>query len=150
MASRAARTEKNPFGGSEPVADEHGDERPVGEEKPETVYGSAEEFLHDQLLPCYLRDVDGKKAIWCANWYLHPEAISRITALWRAWEALRLEADTGMSIWWIQHADPTMYVLLSTDGPFFNCAGSHRAPKPMHYELAPAGWFPDERLDTSR
>lgn len=40
---------------------------PAGEEQktPELVYGSAEEFLHEQLLPTYVRDVDGRAAKWC-------------------------------------------------------------------------------------
>ena len=41
---------------------------------PGLVYGSAEEFLHEQLLPTYVRDVDGRAAKWCIEWYFHPEA----------------------------------------------------------------------------
>jgi hypothetical protein len=57
-----------------------------GQKPPELVYGSAEEFLHEQLLPTYVRDVDGRAAKWCIEWYFHPEALSRVEALWRAWE----------------------------------------------------------------
>jgi hypothetical protein len=32
------------------------------EQKPPVVSGSAEEFLHEQLLPTYVRDVDGRSA----------------------------------------------------------------------------------------
>ena len=32
------------------------------EKEPELVYGSAEEFLHEQLLPTYVRSVTGKSA----------------------------------------------------------------------------------------
>lgn len=56
---------------------------------PELVYGSAEGFLHEQLLPTYVRDVDGRAAKWCIEWYYHAEAVSRAKALWRAWEHLR-------------------------------------------------------------
>ena len=31
----------------------------------ELVYGTAEEFLHEQLLPTYVRSVTGKTAKWC-------------------------------------------------------------------------------------
>jgi hypothetical protein len=38
-------------------------DKPAEEQKPaELVYGSAEEFLHEQLLPTYVRDVDGRAA----------------------------------------------------------------------------------------
>lgn len=114
---------------------------------PPLIYGSAEEFLHAQLLPSYIRNVRGKQMRWCSRWYLHPETITRITALWRAWEKLRLEAGTGSSDWWLQHADPHMRVLLDPEGPFFNCGDGHSAPKPMEAEMAPTGWFPDERDD---
>ncbi len=116
---------------------------------PALVYGSAEEFLHEQLLPSYKRK-QGKQTRWCKRWYLHPEAISRVTAMWRSWEKLRLEAGTGASDWWLHHADPHLRVLLDPEsGPFFNCDGEHAAPKPFIAEYAPFGWFPDERLDPS-
>ncbi|WP_353710631.1 DUF4913 domain-containing protein [Arthrobacter sp. K5] len=44
-----------------------------------------------------------------------------LEALWRAWEFLRLEGTAGMSVWWSDHADHHMSVLLSTDGPFKGC-----------------------------
>lgn len=67
------------------------------------VHGSAEEFLHEQLLPA--RDVDGRAAKWCLEWYFHPEAVSRIEALWHEWEHLRLDGATGISVWFKDHAD---------------------------------------------
>jgi hypothetical protein len=71
------------------------------------TYGPAEQFLHEQLLPSYIRK-QGQQARWCKHWYLHAEAISRVTAMWRSWEKLRLEAGTGASDWWLHHADPHM------------------------------------------
>lgn len=86
---------------------------PAEEQKPaQLVYGSAEEFLHEQLLPTYVRDVDGRAAKWCIEWYYHPEAVTRVEALWRAWEHLRLDGATGISVWFKDHADHHMSVLL--------------------------------------
>lgn len=124
-------------------------QQPAPDAPPPLVYGSAEEFLHEQLLPTYIRNVRGKQARWCTRWYLHAEAISRVTAMWRSWEKLRLEAGTGASDWWLHHADPHMRVLLDPEGPFFNCGDGHSAPKVLDVEVAPKGWFPDERLDPS-
>lgn len=121
----------------------------ASDELPPLVYGSAEEFLHEQLLPTYVRNVRGKQMRWCGRWFLHPEAIARITSLWRSWEKLRLEAGTGSSDWWLHHADPHMRVLLDPEGPFFNCGEGHCAPKALEAEFAPSGWFPDERLDNA-
>lgn len=41
------------------------------EKAPELVYGTAEEFLYEQLLPTYVRSVSGKTAKWCIEWYFH-------------------------------------------------------------------------------
>lgn len=60
----------------------------------------SKEFLHEQLLPTYVRSVHGKSAKGCIEWYFHPEAVSRIAVLWRSWEHLRLDPSTGMSVWW--------------------------------------------------
>ncbi|HEY1156487.1 MAG TPA: DUF4913 domain-containing protein, partial [Arthrobacter sp.] len=96
-----------------PAPDEEDTRAGSGQEQkpPELVYGSAEEFLHEQLLPTYVRDVDGRAAKWCLEWYFHPEAVSRVEALWRAWEHLRLDGATGISVWFRDHADHHMNVL---------------------------------------
>jgi hypothetical protein len=47
------------------------------------MFGSAEEFLHEQLLLTYVRDPDDHSAEWCLEWCFHPEAVSRVEALWR-------------------------------------------------------------------
>lgn len=116
------------------------------EKAPELVYGSAEEFLHEQLLPTYARSITGESAKWCIEWYFHPEAVSRIAALWRAWEHLRLDPATGMSIWWKEHADHHMRVLLHPQGPFYSCdMKEHREPELLEPKKAPDGWFQDLR-----
>ena len=51
--------------------DETGANSRQEQKPPELVYGSAEEFLHEQLLPTYVRDVDGRSAKWCIEWYFH-------------------------------------------------------------------------------
>lgn len=120
-----------------------------GQEKPaKLVYGSAEEFLHEQLLPTYVRDIDGRALTWCAQWYFHPEAIDRIESLWRAWENLRLDAATGLSIWYKDHADHHMAILMNPRGPFYQCdKHTHREPQMLELEKAPPGWFVDDRID---
>lgn len=121
----------------------------TAEKAPGLVYGSAEEFLHEQLLPTYVRSVTGKRLKWCNEWYFHPEAVSRVAALWRSWEHLRLDPATGMSVWWRDHADHHMGVLLNPEGPFYNCdMNEHRDPDHLEPRKAPAGWFPDERRET--
>ncbi|WP_370460793.1 DUF4913 domain-containing protein [Pseudarthrobacter sp. GA104] len=54
----------------------------------------------------------GGDVTWCPRWWNRPEAISRLEALWRAWEHLRLDGATGMTVWWRDHATHHMGILL--------------------------------------
>ncbi len=76
---------------------------------------------------------------WCPRWWAHPEAISRLYALWRAWETLRIsDPQTGMSIWWRDHLDPHLAALAAEYGPFSRCSpGKHTEPRPLPVEQAP-------------
>jgi len=99
-------------------------------------------FVREYLSPMYRRSLSGQGATWCPEWWKHAEGITRLEALWRAWEYLRLDAHTGMSVWLRDHADHHMAVLLSTDGPFKGCKpdahGERLKPLPL---IAP----PDDR-----
>jgi hypothetical protein len=128
----------------EPAADEEDEERP-----PELVYGSVDEFVREYLRHVYRR-ATSEQRVWAARWWEYDEAVIRLEALWRAWEHLRLDPSTGMSVWWRDHADHHMAVLMDPEGPF---AASDRygdengADKgaPLPYEAPPAGLFPDVR-----
>jgi hypothetical protein len=62
-------------------------------------------------------------------------------------EHLRLDGATGMSMWWPDHADHHMRILMDPQGPFHNCGKSaHRDPAHLQPKKAPVGWFPDVRL----
>lgn len=127
----------------EPAADED-EERP-----PELVYGSVDEFVREYLRHVYRRATSDQR-VWAARWWEYDEAVIRLEALWRAWEHLRLDPSTGMSVWWRDHADHHMAVLMDPEGPF--AAANHyddenEADKgaPLPYEAPPAGLFPDVR-----
>jgi hypothetical protein len=122
------------------------------ENPPTTVFGSTEEFVRVRLAPGYRRDVvDNREIRWCPQWWRHEEAISRLEALWRTWEHFRRDPTTGMSVWWRDHADHHMSVLMSSDGPFSKCSAAHghhtadNAIAPLPTDPAPAGMFPDTR-----
>ena len=115
---------------------------------PELVYGSAEEFLHEQLLPTYVRDVDGRAAKWCIEWYFHPEAVSRVEALWRAWEHLRLDGATGISVWWQRPRRPPHERAPGPTRPVLQMrhAKNTATPNTWNQKRHPNGWFPDVRV----
>jgi hypothetical protein len=141
-----------------PGVDGRGQDAGTGGDAPATpLYPNVAAFVDD-----YLRRVVERRVVtgasagvhWCAQWWAHPEALSRIYALWRAWEALRVtDAAFGMSVWWRDHLDPHLTQLTSEYGPFGRCqpAGDgrparHHEPQPLPTEPMPHGvlaQFPD-------
>ncbi|MCD2444371.1 DUF4913 domain-containing protein [Agromyces sp. SYSU K20354] len=122
----------------------------AAEASPELYYGSVDEFVRTYLRFVYKRRVGTKEFVWAADWWRYDEAVIRLEALWRAWEHLRLDPATGMSVWFRDHADHHMSVLLSETGPFGAAEGLHdvRPQKgdPLPYTDPPEGMFPDVRV----
>ncbi|SDS71756.1 DUF4913 domain-containing protein [Microlunatus soli] len=123
------------------------DEEP--EEEIELQFGSVDEFVRDYLRHMYKRRIDGRNRVWSARWWEVGEAIVRLEALWRSWEYLRQDPSTGMSVWWRDHADYHLAILLSPDGPFAETAdepeNTNRRGDPLPYLPPPEGLFADVR-----
>jgi hypothetical protein len=121
------------------VSDGSADERPdvdddeesaASAETPELCFASMLDWFEGWLRPMYRRSTHGDQRDWCAEWWEHEEAVSRLDALWRAWETLRLDPGTGLSVWWRDHADHHMAALLDPDGPFKQCGEEHQGNAP--------------------
>jgi hypothetical protein len=112
-------------------------------------YGSVDEFVREYLRNVYRRRIDGRHRCWAGRWWEYDEAVIRLEALWRSWENLRLDAATGMSVWWRDHADHHMAVLMDPDGPFAAATeGEENLSKrgaPLPYVAPPGGMFSDVR-----
>lgn len=121
------------------------------EEEPSLYFGSVDEFFRGYLRPNYRRRVDGNNTLWARDWWKYAEAVARLDALWRAWEHLRLDPQTGMSVWFRDHAEHHMAVLLSPSGPFAGIGTGkdreHTNEKGdmLPYLEPPEGLFPDVR-----
>lgn len=113
-------------------------------------YGSVDEFVREYLRNVYRRRIDGRHRCWAGEWWRYDEAVIRLEALWRAWEHLRQDPATGMSVWWRDHADHHMAILMDPDGPFSEAtegdANMCKRGAPLPYVAPPAGLFPDVRL----
>jgi hypothetical protein len=140
-----------PAGGSQPAP---GQDTPVDgntvDEAPTLYYGSVDQFVREYLIYVYRRRISGRGQgrVWAAQWWRYEEAVIRLEALWRAWEHLRLDPTTGMSVWWRDHADHHMAMLLDPDGPFAGVDGEQNANQrgePLPYQPPPPGLFPDVR-----
>lgn len=129
-------------------------EEPTDDE-PTLYFGSVDEFVRHYLLPNYRRRVDGQRVVWAAEWWKYSEAVARLDALWRAWEHLRQDAQTGMSVWFRDHAEHHMSVLLSSSGPFAaagegtNRENTNEKGEQLPYIAPPEGLFPDIREEGS-
>lgn len=122
----------------------------AAEAPPTLYYGSVDEFVREYLRHVYRRRIDGRNRVWAARWWEHDEAVVRLEGLWRAWEHLRLDPSTGMSVWLRDHADYHMAVLMDPDGPFHAVdveANENKSRKgdPLPYLPPPTGLFPDVR-----
>ncbi|MDF9878465.1 DUF4913 domain-containing protein [Cellulosimicrobium cellulans] len=140
------------------LADASDHARPIAVEQadhedgaPTLYYGSVDEFVREYLRHAYRRHIAGRgeHRVWAAEWWKYDEAVIRLEALWRAWEHLRQDPATGMSVWWRDHADHHMAVLLDPqNGPFGPLDGEQdrNVPgAPLPYAVPPEGMFPDVR-----
>ena len=115
--------------------------------QPELIFPDLPAFVSEYLVHHYARPVQAgaydKEFTWCSSWWAHTEASSRLNALWRAWEALRLDETMGLADWWNNYADPTMRVLFAPKGPFQGCtAESHKPANPsLPVVAAPEGLY---------
>lgn len=108
---------------------------------PEPMYDSVEAWVTGLFLPMFRRPLGGEFR-WCRQWWQHAEAITRLTALWHSWEALRLEPGTGMAVWLRDHLDHQLTVLLGRGGPFAQCSeDEHIEPREARADHAPPGWW---------
>lgn len=127
-------------------------EQPANEDgAPALYYGSVDEFVREYLRHVYRRHIAGRgeHRVWAAEWWKYDEAVIRLEALWRAWEHLRQDPATGMSVWWRDHADHHMAILLDPqNGPFGPVDGGHDRNTPggpLPYAAPPESMFPDVR-----
>ena len=91
------------------------------------VYSSVTAWVDRYFRVIFSRTVGGEIR-WCVQWKEHPEAITRLEALWRSWEALRLDPNLGIATWLTNYLDPQLAALLSRSGTFAQCSqGRHTA-----------------------
>jgi len=126
---------------SVPETDLDGPAETAESETPEPVYAALEDWLTGYFLPMFRRTLGGEYR-WCHQWWQHGEAISRLTALWHAWEVLRLRPGTGIATWYRDHLDHQLPILMGARGPFYQCSETtHREPRQAEAAPAPAEWW---------
>ena len=107
----------------------------------EPVYLAVQDWVTDYYVPMFRRTLGGEFR-WCAQWWQHGEAISRLSALWHAWEALRLQPGTGIATWYRDHLDHQLPILMGARGPFYQCSETaHREPREAVAMPSPGEWW---------
>jgi Domain of unknown function (DUF4913) len=103
-------------------------------------------FVSGFLVKVYARKFREQDSFkWCPQWFHHAEAVCRLEALWKVFEALRNDPGTGASAWWRDHADPCMTALTAPDGAFAKCGPDrHQAPPELPTDDPPPGLFTHE------
>lgn len=110
---------------------------------PKPVYANADAWVRELFInlsefkmATHSGRTDGRR--WCARWWAHPYALDRLEALWRAWEALRLDPGTGLSVWYRDHFTQAIDELMAAEGPFHRCGpDGHNALPPLDVVPAP-------------
>ncbi|WP_245673698.1 DUF4913 domain-containing protein [Nocardia lijiangensis] len=124
------------------------------EQQQQMIYTNVVEFVENYLSLVYRRQVtDISETVWCPEWWKHAEAVARLDALWRAWEHYRLEPSTGLSIWFLDHADPHMTKLFDPRGPFKYCSvrnGHKDMLNPLPLKSPAQGMFGDPTIGDFR
>ena len=107
----------------------------------EPVYTALEDWVIEYFLPMFRRTLGGEYR-WCAQWWKHDEAVSRLKSLWHSWEVLRLQPGTGIGIWYRDYLDHQLPILMGARGPFYQCnEATHREPHEAAADPAPNGWW---------
>lgn len=106
------------------------------EEPPALRFASLPLFVTYYVLPNWVHRMgEAYGGSWCSRWWEHPEAVTRLEAVWEAFEVMRLQPPPSLSTWLRDHFDPHMRALTLPYGPFYRCAAEdHRTV----HELVPA------------
>lgn len=105
-----------------PVKPEEPAEEKADAPPPELQFENAIDWFDRWCRHVYRRKLPGRgqSPSWREDWWRDPEARARIDSIWRAWEKLRLDPATGMSVWFKDHGDYHMGVLMGEGGPFIS------------------------------
>lgn len=113
-----------------------------------TVYAFVAEYV--VVIYAYEITKQDTRVRWCDLWWEHPEALARLEACWKAFEVLRRDPGTGMSVWFRDHADPCMDRLLADSGPFSRCLPDHQHNiRPRLTMATPPAWLTEHSGSTA-
>jgi hypothetical protein len=70
----------------------------------------------------------GKAPHWCQEWWRHPEALSRLSAVHSSWREASQEPVGNTRVVYWEHLDHQLGMLMSEHGPFRGCTREEHDP----------------------
>ena len=88
---------------------------------------------------------------WCGSWFEHPEAITRLEALRRAWKEFVVQPGAAMVVYYRDYFDPMMDRLTGEYGPFHACSVATHSARGTFLTNDPRVWrsHPQNSEDTT-
>ncbi|NUU21319.1 MAG: DUF4913 domain-containing protein [Streptomycetaceae bacterium] len=114
--------------------------------EPRRVFASLDAFVSEYLTRVFQIDPSRNVHAWCPDWWRHPEAVVRLSAMWEAFEYARgRDSSSGVSQWHLDSAPLHLSALRDPKrGPFSRCSpvdGHVDAVVPMKAAAAPGGFW---------
>lgn len=133
------------------LLDDEGENSEADSDGPDNYFPTMYAFVDEYLVHLYAHEIRSQitDVRWCPMWWEHPGVVARIEALWKAFEVLRLDSGTGMSVWFNDHADPCMAVLLASEGPFTGCSDTLHKVRPALPVVPAPAWLTEHKGSTS-
>lgn len=108
-------------------------------------FASLPVFVVEYVVPNWVHKLgESYGGRWCSQWWEHPEAVTRLSALWEAFEVMRNEPPPSLSTWIKDHLDAHMAALTQIHGVFHNCDVNrhvHESKEAWETGTPPEGMF---------
>lgn len=118
---------------------------PKPPEGPVQRFASLPVFVVEYVVPNWVHKLgESYGGRWCSQWWEHPEAVTRLSALWEAFEVMRNEPPPSLSTWIKDHLDAHMAALTQIHGVFHNCDVNrhvHESKEAWETGTPPEGMF---------
>ncbi|WP_280404424.1 DUF4913 domain-containing protein [Nocardia brasiliensis] len=79
---------------------------------------------------------------WCSEWYEHPEAVTVLWSLRRAWLEAVVQPGAAMAVYFRDFFYPLFNTLNSPNGPFYACTPESHDPEAKFVPVVPASFRP--------
>lgn len=92
------------------------------EENPPLQFPDVGQFVENYVAVVFNRPLTPQMH-WCMQWWAHPEAVEKFTALWQTWEHYRIhEGPCWLTKYSVYYWYPIMREITGDGGPFQGCS----------------------------